>query len=51
MEIHLQLTDARRPVVRQWIHSTEVRGGGGGGGGGEGRRYENWNTTTIPLRF
>ena len=27
-------TDARGPVPRLWMHSTEVRGGGGGGGGG-----------------
>ena len=29
----MEWTNARRPVLRPWIRSAEVRGGGGGGGG------------------
>ena len=36
--------DARGPVPRLWIHSSEVRGegGGGGGGGGGGTSLGEW---------
>ena len=39
-------TDARGPVPRLWMHSTEVRGGGGGGGGAS---LEEWDTTTVAV--
>ena len=35
-------TDARRPVLRPWIRSAEVRGK---------RRYENWYTTTCLVNY
>ena len=37
--------DARRPVPRLWMHSTEVGGGGGGGGASLGE----WDTTTVAV--
>ena len=41
----MEWTKARRPVLRPWIRSAEVRGGGA-----VGRRYENGNTTTtVPV--